>query len=154
MNFSYLLLFTVIGAALMFVLTWYKQGKSFSPKGQLPKYVAALIIGGLCAYFFNERVVQAMEMVAVQISMIYFIDWLTKFGKVPEPTFNVYGVMEPVKKDSILGWVLIGLFVAGWFFVLTAEGLFENHQTTAEIIGYGCFGVFGVICAVGFFGKR
>ncbi len=71
MDFS-LLLFVLIGIAIMILLQWIKYGPAFKLSMILPKAVLVFILGGLLVYFIDKYSIKGALITLSVMGLMYF----------------------------------------------------------------------------------
>lgn len=71
MNFWYLLLFVILGNAIMFLMDWVALKRL--PTDKIPYYGIAILLGGLMAYFIRVPAIQALIMVVLAVGILRII---------------------------------------------------------------------------------
>lgn len=75
MNFWYLLLFVFIGIVIIYLVEWAKY--KVRPVNYV-NYGLSFLLGGIAAYFIDEKVTQALLMIGVAVASVWIIKGLTK----------------------------------------------------------------------------
>lgn len=79
MNWN-LLLFVLIGAVIMFLVDFVKEGKKFNPAENLPWYALSVFVCGVLAYFIKEPIVQKLLLVGAVIAFIHIFKGIKKIS--------------------------------------------------------------------------
>lgn len=79
MNWN-LILFVLLGAALMFLVDWVKAGKDFKPAANLPWYALSVFACGVLAYFIKEPIVQKLLLVGAVIAFVHIFKGIKKIS--------------------------------------------------------------------------
>lgn len=80
MNWN-LLLFVIIGAAIVFLVDWVKAGKDFKPAANIPWYVLSVFCGGVLAYFIKEPIVQKLLLIGAVVAFIHIFKGIKKISQ-------------------------------------------------------------------------